>query len=183
MELVAQLRWGWQHFFQLGDLVGNQMGLFTCLTTLINWTIQDKVNSMCRSPHGGPISIHIWSHPPLPPSPPALSLSQHPDLFPMSQFFTSNGQSVGTWALASVLPMNIQGWFPLGMTGLISLQSKGLSTVSSSTTVWKHQFFSAQPSLWSNSHIHTWLLEKPWLRLSGQLLAKWCLCLSLSKPP
>ena len=76
------------------------------------------------------------SHPPLPPSPPALSLSQHQDLFPMSQFFTSNGQSVGTWALASVLPMNIQGWFPLGLTGLISLQSKGLSE-SSSTAKFK----------------------------------------------
>ena len=58
-------------------------------------------------------------------------------------------------------PMNIQDWFPLGLTGLISWQSKGLSRVSSSTTVWKHQFLSAQPSLWSNSHIHTWLLEKP----------------------
>ena len=57
--------------------------------------------------------------------------------------------------------MSTQGWFPLGLTDLISLQSKGLSRVSSSTTIWKHQFFGAQPSLWSNSHIHTWLLEKP----------------------
>ena len=56
---------------------------------------------------------------------------------------------------------NIQGWFPLGLTDLISLLSKGLSRVFSSTAVWKHQFFGAQPSLWSNSHIHTWLLEKP----------------------
>ena len=77
--------------------------------------------------------------------------------FPMSWLFTSGGQSFG--ASASVLPMNIQGWFPLGLTGLISLQSKGLSGVLSSTTVWKHQFFGAQPSLWSSSHIHTWLLE------------------------
>ena len=59
------------------------------------------------------------------------------------------------------IPMNIQGWFPLGWTGLISLQSKGLSRVFSNTTVWKHQFFGAQPSLCSNFHIHTWLLEKP----------------------
>ena len=73
--------------------------------------------------------------------------------FPMSQLFTS--------ASASVLPMNIQDWFPLGLTGLISLQSKQLSRVFSSTTVWKHQFFSPQPSLWSNSHINTGLLEKP----------------------
>ena len=63
-------------------------------------------------------------------------------------------------ASASVLPMNIQGWFPLGLTGLISLLSKGLSRFFSSTTIWKHQFFGAQPSLWSYSHIHTWLLEK-----------------------
>ena len=66
----------------------------------------------------------------------------------------------------------IQGWFPLGLTGLISLQSKGLSRVFSSTTVQKHQFFSARPSLWSNSHIHTWLLEEPKLWLDGPLLAK-----------
>ena len=65
------------------------------------------------------------------------------------------------WDCTSVLSMNIQGWFPLGLSGLISLQSKGLSRVFSSTTVWKHQFFIAQPSLWSNSHIFTWLLEKP----------------------
>ena len=63
-------------------------------------------------------------------------------------------------ASASILPVNIQCWFPLGVTGLISLQSKGLSRVFSSTTVWKHPFFSVQPSLWSNSHIHTRLLEK-----------------------
>ena len=80
---------------------------------------------------------------------------------PISQFFTSGSQSIGASASASVLPKNIQGWFPLESTGLISLQPKGLSRVSSSTTVQKHQFFSAQLSLWSNSHIHTWLLEKP----------------------
>ena len=82
--------------------------------------------------------------------------------FPMSQFFTSGGQSIGFSASASVLPMNIQDLFPLGLTGLISLVFKGLSRVIfSSITVWKHQFFGAQLSLWSNSHIHTWLLEKP----------------------
>ena len=79
--------------------------------------------------------------------------------FLMSRLFTSGGQSIG--ASDSVLPMNIQDWFPLGLTGLISLQSKGLSRAFSSTTVEKHQFFGAQVSLWSNSHIHTWLLEKP----------------------
>ena len=93
------------------------------------------------------------------PSPPALNPSQHQGLF---QWVSSSHQvvRVGASASASVLPMNIQDWFPLGMTGLISLQFKGPSKVFSSTTVWKHQFFSAQPS-WPNSHIHTWLLEKP----------------------
>ena len=71
--------------------------------------------------------------------------------FPMGWLFTSGGQCEGD-ASASVLPMNIQGWFPLGLTGLLSLQSKGLSRVFSNTTVWKHQFFGTQPSLWSNSH-------------------------------
>ena len=80
--------------------------------------------------------------------------------FPMNQFFASDGQSIGVSASASVLPMNIQDWFPLGWTGWISLQSKGLSRVFSNTTVQKHQF-GAQLSLWHNSHIRTWLLEKP----------------------
>ena len=81
--------------------------------------------------------------------------------FPMSQIFASGGQSIGVSVSASVLPMNIQDWLPLGWTGWISLQSKGLSRVFSSTTVQKHQFFATQLSLWSISHIHTWLLEKP----------------------
>ena len=80
--------------------------------------------------------------------------------FPMSQFFASGGRSIGASASASVLPMNIQGWFPLGSTGLISFQSEGLSRVFSSTTVQNHQFSGAQPSIWSNSHIHMWPLEK-----------------------
>ena len=80
--------------------------------------------------------------------------------FPVSQFFSSGGQNIG--ASASILPMNIQDWFPLGLTGWISLQSKGHSRVFSNTTVQKHQLFGAQLSLWwSSSHIHTRLLEKP----------------------
>ena len=78
----------------------------------------------------------------------------------MSQFFASGGQSIRASASASVLPMNIQDRFPLGWTGWISLQSKGLSRVFFNTTVQKHQFFGAQPSLWSKFHIHTRLLEK-----------------------
>ena len=89
-----------------------------------------------------------------------FNLSQHQGLFLRSQFFISGGQSIRVSASASVLPMNIQDWFPLGWTDLISLQSKRLSRVFSSTTVPKHQFFRAQLSLWSNSHFHTWLMEK-----------------------
>ena len=81
--------------------------------------------------------------------------------FPMSQHFAWGGQSIGVSASKSVLPMNIQDWSPLGWTGWISLQSKGLSKVFSNTTVQKHQFFGTQPSSQSNSHIHTWPQEKP----------------------
>ena len=94
----------------------------------------------------------------------------------MSWLFASGGQSIGGSAAAPVLPMNIQGWLPLGLTGLISLLSKRLSRDFSSTTIWKHQFFSTQPSLWSNSHTCTWLLEKPQLCLYGPLSAKWYVC-------
>ena len=101
------------------------------------------------------------SHPLLPPSPPALNLSQPQGLFQWisSLHQVAKLQSIG--ASASVLPMNIQGWFPFRLTGLISLLSRELSRDFSSTTVWKHQIFADQPSLWSNSHIHMWLLEKP----------------------
>ena len=95
------------------------------------------------------------SHPLSSPSPPALNLSQHQGLF---QWVGSSHQVAKVLELQ--LLMNIQGWFPLGWTGWISLQTKGLSRVFSSTTVWKHQFFSAQPSSWSSSHIHTWLSGK-----------------------
>ena len=81
--------------------------------------------------------------------------------FPMSQLFTRGGQSIGVSALASVLSMNTLGWSPLGWTGWISLQSKGLSRVFSNTIVQKHQFFGAQLSSRSNSHIHRWPMEKP----------------------
>ena len=89
-----------------------------------------------------------------------LGVFSNESAFPVSRLFVSGDQNIRASASASVLPMNIQSWFPLG---LISLQSKGLSRVFFSTTIWKHQFFSTQPSLWFNSHIHTWLLEKPWL--------------------
>ena len=81
--------------------------------------------------------------------------------FQMSKFFASGGQSIRISSPASDLPVSIQDWFPLGWTGWICLQSKGFSRVFSNTKVQKHQFFGTQLSLWSNSHIHTWLLEKP----------------------
>ena len=96
------------------------------------------------------------SHPLSPPSPPAFSLSQHQGLFQGVRSLHHVAK-----ILALQLPVNIQGWFPLGLTGMISLLSKALSGVFSSTTVQKHQFFGAQPSLCSNSHNYTWLLEKP----------------------
>ena len=95
-----------------------------------------------------------------------IPFSSCPQSFPasgsflVSWLFTSGSQSMGASASASVFPMNIQGWFHLGLTGVISLQSKGLSRVFSNTTVQKHQFIGVQPSLWSNSHFDTWLLEK-----------------------
>ena len=90
----------------------------------------------------------------------AFSLSQHQGLFQWIGFLHQVAKSIGASASASVLPVNIQAWFPLGLTGLI-LVVQGLSKVFSSTTIQKYQFFDAQPVLWSNSHIHTWLLEKP----------------------
>ena len=110
---------------------------------------------------------------PLPaPFPPVSQSLRASESFPMSQLFTWGGQSTGVSALASVLPKNTQGWSPLEWTGWISLQPKGLSRVFSNTTVQKHQFFGTQLSLQSNSHIHTWPLEKPQPWLDGPLLAK-----------
>ena len=109
----------------------------------------------CPSPSPGACSnsclLSQWCHPTIsssvtPPSPPAFNLSQHQSFFPMSQLFTSGGQSIGVSASASVLPMNIQDWFPLGLTGLISLQSKGHSRVFCNTTAQKDKFFKAQSS-------------------------------------
>ena len=116
------------------------------------------------------------SHPLSPPSIPALKLSQHQSLFQWVSSLHQVAKILGVPASASFLPMNIQDWFLLGLTRLVSLQSKGLSRVFSITTVQKHQFFSTQLSLWSNSHIHIWLLEKQQFWLSRTLLAKQCLC-------
>ena len=123
----------------------------------------------CPSPTPGVHSVSRpsswWCHPaisssviPFSSCPQCLPASES---FPMSQLFAWGGQSTGVSALASFFPKNTQDWCPLGGTGWISLQSKGLSRVFSNTTVQNHQFFSAQLSSQSNSHIHTWQLEKP----------------------
>ena len=110
-------------------------------------------------------SLSQWCHPTISSSvvPFSSFLQSFPALgsFPKSRFFRSVGPSIGFSASTSVFPMNIPDWFPLGLTNWISLQSKGPSKVFSNTTVQKHKFFGTQPSLWSNSYIHTWLLEKP----------------------
>ena len=160
---------GWR---QTPYLVGRDLLLFCCCSVAQSCPI--LCDPMDHSTAGFPVlhyplelaQTHVhWvgdaiqpSHPLSSPSPWSFPASGS---FPISQLFTSGGQSIGASASASVLPMNIQGWFPLGLMGLISLQSKGLLRIYSSTTVWKCQFFSAQPSLWSNCHICTWLLEKP----------------------
>ena len=130
-----------------------------------------------------PAQTHVcWVSDASQPSHPVVPCSSHLHSFPasrslsMSWLFASGYQCIGDSASASVLPMNTQDWFPSGSTGLISLQSKGLLRFFSNTTVGKHQFFSTQLSLWCNYHIHTWLLEKPWLWVYGPLLAKWYVC-------
>ena len=109
----------------------------------IDWWCHSTISSFIE-----PFSSHLQSFP-------------ESGSFQISQFFALDGQSIGVSASATVLPMNIQDWFLWRLTSLISLLSKELSRVFSNTTVQKHQFFDSQPSLWSKSHIHTWLLEKP----------------------
>ena len=123
----------------------------------------------CPSPtpgvHPDSCPSNQWCHPAISSS--VVPFSSCPQTFPASgsfpksQLFTSSGQNIGVSASTSVLPMNIQGWLPLGLTGFISLQSKGLSRVLSNMTIWKHHLFGTQLSLWSYVHFHTWLLEKP----------------------
>ena len=123
----------------------------------------------CTSPtpgvHSNSCASSRWCHPNIPSS--VIPFSSCPqsfpasESFPMNQLFARGGQSIGVSVSASVLPMNTQDWSPLGWTGWISLQSKGLSRVFSNTTVQRHQFFGAEPSSQSNSHIRTWPQEKP----------------------
>ena len=149
------------------------IGRYCCSVAQSSLTCHDLMD--CSMP-GFPVLHHLWEfaqthvHWVNDAIQPSISFSVAPfsscpqsfpasGSFPMSWIFTSCGQSIG--APASVLLVHILGWFLLGLTGLISLQSKGLSRVFSNTTVQNHQFFITQLSLWSNSHIHTWLLGKP----------------------
>ena len=128
------------------------------------WSVNCSTPSPCPSPCPGVCSnscpLSQWCHPSssssIIPCSSCLQSFLAPESFLMSRFSIS-----GTGTSASVLLMNTQSWFPLGLTGLISLQSKGLSKIFSNNTVQKHQFFGAQPSLWSNFHTCSQLLEKP----------------------
>ena len=147
--------------------------LFCCSVAQSCLTLCDPMD--CSTP-GFPVlhyfsefaQPHVhWVSDAIQPSQPLSSPSPPNSIFPSIRVFSnksalaSGGQRIGASASASVLPRNIQGWLPLGLASLISLQSKGLLRVFSNTTSQKHQFFGAQPSLRSNSHNHTWLLEKP----------------------
>ena len=152
------------------------MGEKTC--KLIDWqeiNLQNIEASQCCVHTSLPcLSLALWvcsnvcplshlCHPTISSS--VAALSSCPQYFSasgssMSWLFSSVGPSIGASASASTLPKNIEGWFPLVLTGLIPLLSKGFSRVFSSTTIWKYQSFSSHPSLWSNSHIYKWLLEK-----------------------
>ena len=152
-------------FFQSVSIMFNSQSLSCVQLFATPWTAAPSL--LCPSPtprvYSNSCPLSWWCHPTILSSVVPLSscLLSFPasESFPVCQFFTSGGQSIGVSASASVLPMNIQDWFPLGWTDLISLQSKGGSSIFSNTTVQKHQFFGVQLSLWSKSHIHTWLLE------------------------
>ena len=147
-EVVERSHWSYEHWIQI------QFSRSVVSDSLPPHGLQ-HARPPCPSPtprvYSNSCPLSRWCHPTISSSVISFSscLQSFPASrsFPMSQFFTWGGQSTGVSALASVLPMNIQDWFPLGLTGLISLQSKGLSRVSSNTTVQKHQFFSAQLSL------------------------------------
>ena len=132
-----------------------------CLTLLTPWTAtcQASLSSLSPKVCSNSCSLSQWCHPAIIPFSSCPQSFPASWSFPVTQLFTLGDQIIGgDSAATSVLPMNMQGWFPLGLTGLILL-SKELSRAFSSTTIQKHQFFSAQPSLWYNSHICTWHLN------------------------
>ena len=163
--------WDVYYYPHFRDEITKASVQFHC--SVVSDSLQPHESQHTRSPCPSPTpGVHLNSCPSSQWSYPAISSSVIPfsscpqslpasESFPMSHLFTSGGQSIGVSPLASVLPKNTQDWSPLGWTGWTSLQPKGLSRVFSNTTVQKHQFFSAQLSSQSNSHTHTWPLEKP----------------------
>ena len=168
----------WGHYAKWNEPVTEDKSCASPIISSVQWLSRSDslrphepqhTRPPCPSPTPGvypnPCPLSQWCHPPISSS--VVPFSSCPQSFPasgsfqMSQFFASGGQSNEVSASASVLPMNIQDWFPLGLTGCISLQSKGLSRVFSNTRGQKHRFFSSQLSLWPSSHIHTWPLENP----------------------
>ena len=156
---------------------------FSCSVVFDSWRPHEPQHARppCPSPtpavYSNSCPLSRWCHP-------AISSSVGPfsscpqsfpasGSFPMSQLFTSGGQSIGALALVSLLPMNIQGWIPLGLTGLISLHSEGLPRIFSSTIIWKHQFFSAQPSLWSFWSFRTYLFLKLYKNAGHKIILWW----------
>ena len=164
-ELLKQLTAEWHSFMALKDSV--QFSRSVVCDSSRPHELQ-HARPPCPSPtpgvHSNSCPSSQWCHPAISSSVVPFSSCPHSLLasesFPMNQLFAWSGQSIGVSASTSVLPMNTEDWSPLEWTGWISLQSKGLSRVFSNTTVQKHQFFSTQISSQSNSHIHTWPLEK-----------------------
>ena len=162
MGLKISLTWVWQCFSSV-----------QFSRSVMSYSLRPCESQHARPPCPSPTpGVHSdsclssrWCHPAISSS--VVPFSSCPqslpgsESFPMSQLFAWGGQRIGVSASASVLPMNTQDWSPLGWTGWISLQSKGFSRVFSNTTIQKHRFFGAQLSSQSNSHIHTWPLEKP----------------------
>ena len=166
--------WGWQELMGMDSRKGGPSHLCFCLFMLLLLSCPVMSNSSrphgrqhARPPHPSPspevypssCPLHWWWHQPFHPSDTLFSScpqsSPASETIPMSQLFASDDQNTGASASASVLPMSIRGWSPLRLTGLISLQSKGLWRVLFSTTVRRHQFFGVLPYLWSSSHNHT----------------------------
>ena len=170
--LGASTIWSNVYFIIIRMIIFNHPGC-CCLVAKSSPTLCDPMD--CSTP-GFPVlhyllefaqthTVSQWCHPTMSSSAACFSscLQSFPvsRSFPMSWLLASGGQSIGASASASALPMNIQGWFPLGLTGFISSWSKGFSRVFSSTTAWKRQFFGTQPFFWCTSYTCTWLLEKP----------------------
>ena len=165
----------WKGWFWKCQFTVPSGGLCPCFCLSVAKSCLTLCNPMDSSTPGFPFlyylpefaQMHVhWVSDAIQSSSSVVPLSSCPQSFPasgsfsMTRLFKSGGQGIEASTSAAVLPMNILSWFPLGLTGLIYLLSQGFSRVFSSTTIWKHQFFRAQPSFWSNFHICTWLLKK-----------------------